>query len=105
MRASAPTSYLEAAVAEARLADWLNSDQEAERLIFNNMETPAFAKFAALPVLLDNLRARFNLVVGMSGSGSACFAFLKSEHDVAEICSSIRAAWGEPSFIVEAETA
>ena len=70
-------SYLSAAAAEARLAAWIEDRRApAEELLFNNMERPVFAKFAALPALLDLLRRDFGLAPGMSGSGSACFAFL-----------------------------
>jgi 4-diphosphocytidyl-2-C-methyl-D-erythritol kinase len=100
LAAAAPAGYLPAPEAEARLARWLgNPAAPAEELLFNTMEPPAFAKFAALPVLLEMLRARFGLEPRMSGSGSACFAFLSDAAPVAEIVATVRAAWG-PSAIV-----
>ncbi|HEY1111896.1 MAG TPA: 4-(cytidine 5'-diphospho)-2-C-methyl-D-erythritol kinase [Opitutaceae bacterium] len=100
---AAPGGYLPAAEAEARLADWLaRPDAPAEELLFNNMEPPAFRKFLALPTLLERLRAEFGLRPRMSGSGSACFAFVGVEVDTAPIVAAIRAAWGESSWVKEA---
>jgi 4-diphosphocytidyl-2-C-methyl-D-erythritol kinase len=101
---SAPSSYLPAPEAELRLSNWLNSDQPAEKLVFNNMEPPAFAKFLALPTLLGALRERFGLAVGMSGSGSACFALISEGKNIPEIEGYIREAWGLQTFIIQTET-
>lgn len=104
MVAAAPGSYLSAAQAEARLAAWLGDPAApAERLLFNNMEVPAFTKFVALPALLDDLRRRFGLEPRMSGSGSACFALLGENAPVAEIEAEIRAKWGASALIVAAK--
>jgi 4-diphosphocytidyl-2-C-methyl-D-erythritol kinase len=73
----------------------------AERLLFNNMEPVAFEKYLALPVLLERLRNEFGLAVGMSGSGSACFAFLGEDFDARPVLARIREAWGEEVFAVE----
>lgn len=99
----APASYLPAAEAEARLEAW-SADPEApaEALLWNNMEPPAFAKFVALPVLLEQLRSEFGLAPRMSGSGSACFAFLDDNVTIAPIVAAIRAAWGASAFVEEA---
>ncbi len=103
LAAGAPESYLAANAAEARLAAWVeNVDAPAEALLYNNMERPAFAKFMALPVLLEQLRADFGVAARMSGSGSACFAFLDEEMIVAPIAEAIRAAWGASAFVQEA---
>lgn len=102
LAADAPRSYLPAPEAEARLAAWM-ADPKApvEALLFNNMEAPAFAKHIALPVLLAQLRERFGLVPRMSGSGSACFAFLPADAPVAEISETIQNAWGKSAFVIE----
>jgi 4-diphosphocytidyl-2-C-methyl-D-erythritol kinase len=95
--------YLPPAEAEARLATWLGGrDAPVENLLFNNLERPAFAKFIALPVLLEELRARFGLAGRMSGSGSACFALLGEDAPVGAIADTIRAAWGDTAFVVAA---
>jgi 4-diphosphocytidyl-2-C-methyl-D-erythritol kinase len=103
MAALAPASYLPTPRAEARLADWLEDcAAPAEKLLFNNMEPAAFAKFMALPALLEQLRRDYGLVPRMSGSGSACFAFLPENSPVAAIETAIHTAWGDSAFVAEA---
>jgi 4-diphosphocytidyl-2-C-methyl-D-erythritol kinase len=101
LAAAAPGSYLPAAEAEARLAAWL-ADPAApvEPWLFNNLERPAFAKYLALPAMLEELRQRFGLAPRMSGSGSACFAFLPDDAPVPAIAAAIRVAWGEEAFVL-----
>lgn len=103
MAAGAPGSYLPPNEAEARLARWISSRESAEALLFNNMERPAFAKYIALPALLDQLRAEFGLAVAMSGSGSACFALLRENTPVDAVAKCIREAWGAHTFILDTE--
>ncbi len=67
----------------------------------NNMEAVAFRKFRALPALRDRLRERFGLRVGMSGSGSACFALLDEATQTPPILSCIQDAWGPDVFVIE----
>jgi 4-diphosphocytidyl-2-C-methyl-D-erythritol kinase len=66
------------------------------------MEAPAFAKYVALPVLLERLRAEFGLAVRMSGSGSACFALLRDDLVTAPLGARIRECWGPAAFVQEA---
>jgi len=104
MAAGAPGSYLPVDKAEARVSAWLAAAGEegaAEALLFNNMEGPAFAKFIALPVLLERLRAEFGLAPRMSGSGSACFAFLPEGAPIGGIEARIRELWGPEVFVTE----
>jgi 4-diphosphocytidyl-2-C-methyl-D-erythritol kinase len=102
MAAGAPASYVPAIAAEERLARWIgDAAAPAEDLLFNNMEAPAFTKFIALPVALDRLRAEFGLAPRMSGSGSACFAFLAENAPVAAITARIRELWGADAFVAE----
>jgi 4-diphosphocytidyl-2-C-methyl-D-erythritol kinase len=99
-------AYVPAAEAEARLQRWL-ADPAAggEELLFNSLELPAFEKHLALPTLLDRLRADFRLAPRMTGSGSACFAFVPDDAPVAAIAELIRAAWGDSAFVIEARLA
>jgi 4-diphosphocytidyl-2-C-methyl-D-erythritol kinase len=102
LAAGAPRNYLPASVAEAQVARWLNeAEANPEELLFNRLEVPAFAKYVALPVLREELRQRFGLVARMSGSGSACFAFLPEDAPVAAITDAIHAAWGKSTFVME----
>lgn len=120
LAAGAPASYLPAAEAEARVARWIadgsgadgtasaqpageeaNGRRDAlDDLLFNNMEPPAFAKFPALPLLLDQLRRDFGLHARMSGSGSACFALLPEDAPRDAIEAAIRRSWGQSVFVV-----
>jgi 4-diphosphocytidyl-2-C-methyl-D-erythritol kinase len=106
MAKAAPGSYLPEKEAEARLAAWVgDAGGTAETLLFNNMEASAFAKFTALPALLEQLKNEFGLAPRMSGSGSACFAFLPENAQVAAITAVVKEAWGETSFVVETRIA
>jgi 4-diphosphocytidyl-2-C-methyl-D-erythritol kinase len=69
------------------------------------MERPAFAKFPALPALLELLSSRFNIAGRMSGSGSACYAFLHESVDTRPAEAAIREAWGPSSFVMETRIA
>jgi 4-diphosphocytidyl-2-C-methyl-D-erythritol kinase len=94
--------YLSADEAEARLGRWIAAEAApAEELLFNNMESVAFAKFRGLPVMLDELKTRFGVHARMSGSGSACFTLLEPEVNSAPIVDFIRAAWGPSVFLIE----
>jgi len=105
-RLSERAVYLPEAVAEARLADWFGDPvAPLGALLFNTLELPTFAKFPALPALLDELRARFGLWAGMSGSGSACFAVLEENAPEAEIVATVRRAWGDSAFVTAARLA
>lgn len=102
MAGRAPESYLPAAEAEGKLRAWTDrTEASAEELLFNNMEPAAFGKFVALPALLGQLRDEFGLAPRMSGSGSACFAFLAADAPVARIIARVVEAWGPTSFVVE----
>ncbi|WP_231865769.1 4-(cytidine 5'-diphospho)-2-C-methyl-D-erythritol kinase [Cephaloticoccus primus] len=86
-------------------------------LTFNNMEPVVFAKYPALPVLATEFRERFGLTLRMSGSGSACFAFLPAYADkpvagaaapsgalaaeralVEKLTDCVHALWGPTAF-------
>ena len=104
LAARAPGGYLAAGEAEARVEAFVRAVEAGaawEDSLFNSLEGPAFAKFAALPVLLRQLRARFGLAPRMSGSGSACFALLPDGAPVAEIGAAVREAWGATALVVE----
>jgi len=104
--AETPQGYVPASEAEARLALWTaDPSSPAEGLLFNSMERPAFAKFAAIPLLLGVLRARWGIPAGMTGSGSACFALLAEDADTGPVEEAIREAWGPSSFVVDTRTA
>lgn len=106
--AANPEFYLPEARAEARLDEWLRDHAApAENVLFNNLESAAFGKHLALPVLLGQLRADLGLRPRMSGSGSACFALLPEDAAdvVAAATAAIRAAWGPSAWVVAARLA
>jgi 4-diphosphocytidyl-2-C-methyl-D-erythritol kinase len=106
MAAEAPRSYVPAEKAESMLSRWIERPGgSADELLFNAMERPAFSKFAAIPVLLERLRSRFGICPRMSGSGSACYAFLNEDADAAPVEAVIREAWGPSAFVVESRIA
>jgi len=102
--AAGGAAYLSAAEAEARLAAWIAGDAPAGEVLLNSFERVAFAKFQALPVLLDRLRGQPGVEgVLMSGSGSACIALLHSTADVGRLRAAIVAALGAAAVVVESE--
>jgi 4-diphosphocytidyl-2-C-methyl-D-erythritol kinase len=104
--AEAPRGYVQSARAESMLASWIGkSGADVDELLFNSMEKPAFAKFAALPVLMERLRERFGISPRMSGSGSACFALLHENADAGPVEATIREAWGPSAFVTETRVA
>ena len=66
---------------------------------------PVFAKFGALPIVLERLRDRFGIEARMSGSGSACFALLNENADAGPVVAAVREAWGASAFVVETRVA
>jgi len=100
--------YVAATEAEDRLAGWIGGGAPAEELLFNNMESAAFEKYVALPLLLQRLHREFGTAVAMSGSGSACFALVKEENAdavVAGMRQVIRDCWGSVTFVLDARLA
>jgi 4-diphosphocytidyl-2-C-methyl-D-erythritol kinase len=102
LSAGAPATYVSPEEAESRLAAWIgDSGATAESLAWNTLEPPVMAKFMALPALIMELERRFGLKARMSGSGSACFAFLADDTDAALIIAAIHECWGQSAFVLE----
>jgi len=106
--AAAP-SYIEEPEAERLCSQWLEEESPEifpESLTFNNMESVVFRKYPALPVLAAVFRERFELTLRMSGSGSACFAFMPQaanrsgvNWDLAnQLSECVREFWGPSAF-------
>jgi 4-diphosphocytidyl-2-C-methyl-D-erythritol kinase len=84
------------------LAGWIESDRRAGAILFNTFERVAFAKFQALPVVVDRLRNEPGIEgVLMSGSGSACFALVAPTADSGRARRLLREALGDASTVVE----
>jgi 4-diphosphocytidyl-2-C-methyl-D-erythritol kinase len=101
LRENGPEWYVPEASTNEQLARWLASPAWETLPLGNNLEHPVFQKYAALPVLLDELRQRYGLRCRMSGSGSACFALLEAGSPRLAIEQTIRDAWG-PQATVQA---
>jgi 4-diphosphocytidyl-2-C-methyl-D-erythritol kinase len=102
LAAGAPATYVTTESAERQLTAWVqDSAAPAEALRLNTMEPPAFTKFVALPVLLAELERRFGIKPRMSGSGSACFAYLADDTDSAPIIAAIHESWGQSAFVLD----
>lgn len=93
--------YVNEVEPETALKVWRLMPAKAPLPLYNNMERAVFAKHLALPALLEELRAKFGLAPRMSGSGSACFAFLPEGFDAVPAIAAIRAAWGASAFAAE----
>jgi 4-diphosphocytidyl-2-C-methyl-D-erythritol kinase len=106
LAAEAPRGYVQAARAEAMLAAWISkAGAPADELLFNSMEKAAFAKFPALPLLLERLHGQFGVSARMSGSGSACFALVHEDFGAGPFESVVREAWGPSAFVAETRVA
>jgi 4-diphosphocytidyl-2-C-methyl-D-erythritol kinase len=106
LAADGPHSYTASSEAEPALAAWIaKAGAPVAELFFNSFERPVFAKFAALPVLLERLRGEFGIEACMSGSGSACFALLAEDEDLGPVAAAVREAWGPSAFVVESRIA
>lgn len=105
MKAAEGRMYVAAKAIDSSILRWEDAPQTEPIPLFNNMQTPAFEKYLALPTLLEQLRADHpGLRCLMSGSGSACFALLDKgtkPETVARLKAQIRAAWGEGAFCEE----
>lgn len=94
-------AYISSAVAEARLDSWCTAPATVPFPLYNNMEIPVFEKHPALPLLLGRLEKEHSLHPRMSGSGSACYAFLPGDANLPAITATIRETWGESAFVCE----
>jgi len=93
--------YQEAAEAEARLAAWLAAPAADPGDLGNDLAAPVFAKHLALPTALQWLRDRQGLVFRLTGSGSACFAWVPEGLDSSVIMGTLRAAWGPSAWLAD----
>lgn len=89
--------YQEAATAEVKLAGWLARPEGDPSLLGNDLEAPVFAKHVALPTALHHVGLSFR----MTGSGSACFAFVPEGFEPAGLRSALVAAWGPGLWLAD----
>jgi 4-diphosphocytidyl-2-C-methyl-D-erythritol kinase len=91
--------YLAAQEAETRLSAWTVGGGRLTDLLFNSFESVVFAKFVALPVLVELLQKQAGVEgVLLSGSGSACFAILDERVDAERLVAIVREALGRSAW-------
>ena len=87
-------SYTESIKAEARLQAWLQQPAGNPAEMGNDLQSPVFGKYMALPVALAEVTQATGVVFRMTGSGSACFAFCPEAKDISPITAALRRCWG-----------
>ena len=90
-----------AAQAEAELAAWIVQPAADPSALGNDLAAPVFAKYLALPVGLESVRRATGVNWQMTGSGSACFAFVSDGFDHARLRADVRRAWGPGAWVEE----
>ena len=93
--------YRPAAQAEAELAAWIAQPAADPSAPGNDLAAPVFAKYLALPVGLESFRRATGVNWQMTGSGSACFAFVSDGFDHARLRADVRRAWGPGAWVEE----
>ena len=90
-----------AAQAEAELAAWIAQPATDPSVLGNDLAAPVFAKYLALPVGLESFRRATGVNWQMTGSGSACFAFVSDGFDHARLRADVQRAWGPGAWVEE----
>ena len=93
--------YRPAAQAEAELAAWIAQPAADPSVLGNDLAAPVFAKYLALSVGLESFRRATGVNWQMTGSGSACFAFVSDGFDHARLRADVRRAWGPGAWVEE----
>jgi 4-diphosphocytidyl-2-C-methyl-D-erythritol kinase len=86
--------YSPAGEAEAALARWQREPGTDPSRLGNDLEAPVFRKYLALGTARDLLRERHRVEFRMTGSGSACFAFVEESFESGPIFEYLRTLWG-----------
>lgn len=106
LAANAPEDYLPEARAELRLAEWVgDGERSPEELGFNSFERPMGAKFVALPTLAKLIAAEFDRKLHLSGSGSACYVWVRDADEREAIAALVRECWGPEAWVCPAKIA
>jgi len=66
----------------------------------NSFEPVVGKKFPAITLLLDRLRSGKSWWAQMSGSGSACFAVVRSDSELERVSRTVQECWGRGSLLV-----
>ena len=93
--------YRPSAQAEADLAAWVAAPSADPSALGNDLAAPVFAKHLALPVGLATFGRSSGVNWRMTGSGSACFAFVADGFDHARLREAVQGAWGPGAWVEE----
>ena len=88
-------SFSSSSRAEQDLSEWLEGNQPVEALLANDFDNILSSKFPTFPILFNDLQKNYGVNCSISGTGSACFAFLDDESLANDLKSKVCSAWGE----------
>ena len=93
--------YRPLAQAEAELAAWLAGPAADPVKLGNDLADPVFTKYVALPAGLASFRRVTGSDWQMTGSGSACFAWVDDGFDQAGLRADAMRVWGPGAWVTE----
>lgn len=93
--------YRPVAQAEAELAAWLAQPSADPVKLGNDLAEPVFSKYVALPAGLASFRRVTGSDWQMTGSGSACFAWVADGFDQAGLRADAIRVWGPGAWVAE----
>ncbi|TAF18785.1 MAG: 4-(cytidine 5'-diphospho)-2-C-methyl-D-erythritol kinase, partial [Verrucomicrobia bacterium] len=93
--------YRPVAQAEAELAAWLARPTDDPVRLGNDLADPVFSKYVALPAGLASFRRVTGSEWQMTGSGSACFAWVEDGFDQAGLRADAMRVWGPGAWVAE----
>ena len=93
--------YRPAAQAEAELTGWLARPSADPVALGNDLAAPVFSKYVALPAGLASFCRVTGLSWQMTGSGSACFAWVEDRFDQAGLRADAVRVWGPGVWVAE----
>ena len=93
--------YRPVAQAEAELAAWLARPATDPVKLGNDLAAPVFSKYVALPAALASFRRVTGSDWQMTGSGSACFAWIEDGFDQAGLRADAIRVWGPGAWVAE----
>lgn len=93
--------YRPVAQAEAELAAWIADPAADPVRLGNDLVAPVFSKYVALPAGLASFRRITGADWQMTGSGSACFAWVAEGFDQAGLRADAVRVWGPGAWVAE----
>jgi 4-diphosphocytidyl-2-C-methyl-D-erythritol kinase len=93
--------YRPVAQAEAELAAWLAQPAADPVKLGNDLAAPVFSKYLALPAGLASFRRVTGSDWHLTGSGSACFAWVEDGFDQAGLRADAVRVWGPGAWVAE----